>query len=164
MNTYHLAQLNVARMLGAADSAIMADFVNGLNRINALGEATPGFVWRLKSDADNAMAIRVFEDEMMIVNLTVWTGIDALYQFTYYSDHAEFFRRRREWFHKESVPMALWWLPADHLPTPQDARIRLEYLQVHGATPFAFTFRQQFTAEEAEAYLPIVPPYSPTPV
>lgn len=156
MTAYHLAQLNIARMLAPADSPVMADFMNGLSRINQLGEATPGFVWRLKSDDDNAIAIRVFDDEMIIVNLTVWRDIDSLYQFAYYSDHAEFFRRRREWFHKEDAPMAcLWWLPEGETPSPQEARLRLEYMQKHGITPYAFNFRTRFTPEDALAYMPV---------
>lgn len=156
MTTYHLAQLNVARMLAAADDPIMADFMNGLERINHLGEQTPGFVWRLKGEADNALAIRVFDDPRLIINLTVWADMESLRRFTYYSDHAEFYRRRRDWFHKDDRPMlALWWLPAGSIPTPQEARGRLEYLHAHGPTPYAFTFRHAFTTEEAAAYHPV---------
>jgi hypothetical protein len=86
--------------------------------------------------------------------MTVWESIDALYEFAYYSEHADFYRRRREWFAQPDVAMVvLWWIPAGHEPTIEEARERVEHLRAHGATPYAFTFRQRFTPEEAEAYL-----------
>ena len=36
MSTYHLAQLNVGIATAPLDSAVMADFMNNLERINAL--------------------------------------------------------------------------------------------------------------------------------
>lgn len=142
---YHLAELNIARMLAPAESPIMADFVNGLAQINALAEQSTGFVWRMKDDADNAMAIRLFDDPLLIINLSVWETIESLYEYTYYSQHAEFFRRRAEWFSKlEMVGVVLWWVKAGELPTLQDAKARLEHLNTHGASPLAFTFKKRF--------------------
>lgn len=150
---YHIAQINIARMLGEIDSPIMAEFRDNLDRINALAERSPGFVWRLKTDEGDATAIRVYEDRYLLVNMSVWERIDALREFTYYSAHTEYFRRRREWFEKLDIPMlALWWIPAGHIPTTDDAKARLEYLDQHGATPHAFTFRRRFTVEEWLAY------------
>ena len=42
---YHLAQVNIARMRAPLDHPLMTDFVAQLDRINALADATPGFVW-----------------------------------------------------------------------------------------------------------------------
>ncbi len=50
MSRYHLAQLNVGIATAPLDSDVMADFMNNLDRINALAESSPGFVWRLKAD------------------------------------------------------------------------------------------------------------------
>ena len=93
---YQLAQINIARMLAPLDSLQMADFMNGLAEINALAEKTPGFVWRLTTTAGDATALRPFDDPALIVNMSVWESFDALYQYVYYSGHADFFRRRAE--------------------------------------------------------------------
>jgi hypothetical protein len=152
MPAYHLAQLNLARMLTSLDDPSMKDFVDNVARINELGTQTPGFVWILKGEGGDATLMRPFGDDVLI-NITVWESIDALYQYAYYSEHADFFRRRKEWFHKMDVPMVvLWWVPEGHQPTVEEARERIEHLRAHGPTPLAFTFKQQYTAEEALEY------------
>lgn len=152
---YHVAQVNIGRMLGPIDGPVMADFVARLDEINALSEDSSGFVWRLTGEENNATSLRPYEDEMIIINMSVWENIDSLYQFTYYSNHVEVFRRRREWFGKMEIYLALWYVPVGHVPTPQEAKEKLEYLEQHGPTPLAFTFRQQFTVEEMLAYTPM---------
>ena len=145
---YHLAQINISRMLGAIDSPVMADFVAQLETINTLGEQSPGFVWRLKTDSGDATSIRAFEDEFIIVNMSVWTDVESLFQYAYYSGHADVYRRRAEWFEKMITPaMVMWWIPASHVPTVDEAKTKLEYLHAHGPTPLAFTFKQRFTIE-----------------
>ena len=144
---YHLAQVNVARLVAPIDSPELADFVANLEPINTLGDASPGFVWRLQTDAGDATAVPVFDDAEMIVNLTVWESVEALAEFAYRTDHKDFLRRRREWF----VPMdeaylALWWVPAGHDPTVAEAEERLLNLRAHGPTAYAFTFRDRFPA------------------
>jgi hypothetical protein len=152
---YHLAEVNIGRMLGPIDGPVMADFVARLDEINALAEAAPGFVWRLTGDGNDATSLRPYEDEMIIINLSVWENIDALYQYVYYSNHVEVFRRRREWFSKMEFYLTMWYVPAGHTPTPMEAKEKLEYLEQHGPTPLAFTFRQQFTVDEMLAYTPM---------
>jgi hypothetical protein len=151
---YHLAQLNVARMLAPKDDPILADFMAGIEQINALGSKQPGFVWLYETPlATGIETPSVFDEDVLIVNLTVWETVDDLYQFTYYTAHTDYYRRRSEWFSKlESPNYVLWWIPAGHIPTLEEAKDRLTYLTDHGATPFAFSFKQRFTAEEA-AYL-----------
>lgn len=146
---YHIAQINIGRILGEMDSPVMAEFRDNLDRINALAEASPGFVWRLKGDNNNATDIHVYDDPFMIINMSVWDGIDALFAFVYRSDHTPYVSRRKEWFERLTIPMmALWWIPAGHAPTPHEAKAKLEYLEQHGATPHAFTFKQRFTVDE----------------
>jgi hypothetical protein len=153
---YHLAELNIARLRAPLDDPMIADFVAGLDRINALAEAAPGFVWRLISDdGSDATSIRTFPDESIIVNFSVWTSVDALFNYAYYSDHTEFFRRRAEWFEKMETPsFVMWWIPAEHTSTLDEAKAKLELLTAKGATPLAFTFKQRFTADEMLAYEP----------
>ncbi|MBL8166022.1 MAG: DUF3291 domain-containing protein [Anaerolineae bacterium] len=151
--SYQIAQINIARMVAPLDSPVMADFVANLDQINALAEAAPGFVWRLKGEGNDATSLRPYEDDRIIVNMSVWQSIDALFQYTYYTAHTDFFRRRAEWFEKLATPaVTLWWVAAGHEPTPAEGRERLEYLAAHGPTPHAFTFKQHFSPEEAAAY------------
>lgn len=150
---YHLAQANIGRLLAPIDDPQIAGFKNNLDKINALAETSPGFVWRLKDDSNNATDIRLFDDPNMLVNLSVWESIDALYQYTYYSEHTAFFRRRAEWFEKlPTSPVVLWWIPADTLPKAEDLPKKFDHLETHGSTPLAFTFKERFTAEEMLAY------------
>lgn len=147
---YHLAELNIAKMLAPLDSEQMSGFMNGLAEINALAEAAPGFVWRLTTPAGDATELRPFDDPEIIVNMSVWESIDALFDYTYYSAHTDFFRRRGEWFSKMDTPaVVMWWIPAGHIPTLDEAKEKLEHLTRHGATPTAFTFKQRFPAPEA---------------
>ena len=146
---YQIAQVNIARMRGEIDSPVMADFVANLDRINVLADAAPGFVWRLKSAEGDATSLRVFDDQYLIINMSVWEFIDALFQYAYASDHTDIFRRRGEWFTRMDTPhLALWWVEADQMPTPEEAKAKLETLHAHGASPEAFTFKQRFTVED----------------
>ena len=141
----HLAQLNVARLRAPMDDPLIDDFRNNLDPINALAEGSRGFVWRLQDESGNATDIKPFGDELEIVNLTVWTDIDALADFTYRSDHVEFLRRRRDFFEAPSQPiLCLWWIEEGTIPSVEGAIERLEHLRRHGPTPTAFTFRQRF--------------------
>jgi hypothetical protein len=148
----HLAQLNIGRLRAPMDDPSIDDFRNNLDRINALAEESPGFVWRLQDEAGNATGIKPFGDELEIVNLTVWESIDSLADFTYRSGHTEFLRRRREFFEAPSQPIVcLWWVPDGAIPTVDEAIERLEHLREHGPTPTAFTFRQRFEAGDEHA-------------
>ncbi|MEP6614636.1 MAG: DUF3291 domain-containing protein [Mucilaginibacter sp.] len=150
---YHIAQINIAKMLAPIDSPVMAEFVANLDGINALAEGSPGFVWRLKEEGNNATSIKVYDDDFIIVNMSVWENTDALRQFVYQSHHVEIFKQRRQWFEKMSdMHMALWYIPSDYTPTAMDGVERLNYLRNNGETPFAFSFKKQFTVEELNAY------------
>lgn len=152
-NKYHLAQLNIAKMIAPISSPIMADFVANLDRINHIAEKHEGFIWRLTGDSNNAVAIRVFEDDSMIVNMSVWTSLDSLFKFTYASEHVEIFKRKKEWFSKMTeMHMVFWYVPDGHMPTANEAKERLKFLKTNGETPYAFTFKSKYTVEEALNY------------
>ncbi|HEX5168267.1 MAG TPA: DUF3291 domain-containing protein [Cyclobacteriaceae bacterium] len=145
----HLAQINIGKIVGPMESPEMADFANNLNYINGLAESSPGFVWRLKDESNNATSIKIFDDDFLIVNMSVWKSIDDLFNFAYKSEHLEFFKRRQEWFHKMTEAyMTMWYVDEHHVPDPQEGKERLMYLRKHGETPHAFTFRKRFTPEE----------------
>jgi hypothetical protein len=142
-------------MLAPKDDPILADFMAGIDQINALGSQQPGFVWLYETPlATGIETPSVFDEDVLIVNMTVWETIDDLYGFTYYSAHTDYYRRRGEWFTKLETPTyVLWWIPAAHIPLLDEAKERLDHLIEHGASPFAFTFKQRYTAEEAQTYL-----------
>ena len=157
MSAYELAQLNIGVIKGPIDSPVMADFVANLDRINALAERTPGFVWRLQTEEGNATAIRPYEDERVAVNMSVWRDVKSLSKYVYSSAHVEIMRRRREWFEKmDQAFLVLWWVPRGHRPSIDEAKARLEILRSKGPTPEAFTFRQAFPAPDADPARPPV--------
>lgn len=149
---WHLAQINIGRLLAPIDSPQIAGFVAQLDRINALADRAPGFVWRLQSDSGSATDLAYNDDPLIIVNMSVWESIQALRTYAYTGEHVEVFRDRAKWFEKMSLPQyCRWWIPAGHIPTVAEGRERLEHYQRHGATPEAFWFSQQFPAPELAA-------------
>ena len=150
MSAYELAQLNIGIVKGPMDSPVMAQFAANLARVNALADAAPGFVWRLQTESGDATAIRPFEDENLLVNMSVWRDAESLRQFVYHSGHVEIMRRRREWFERMSDSyLVLWWVARGQRPTITQAIERLEALRRQGPHPQAFTFGQLFPAPDA---------------
>ncbi|TGG95067.1 DUF3291 domain-containing protein [Natronospirillum operosum] len=146
MSKYQLAQLNIARLLAPLDSPQLADFVANLDRINALAESSPGFVWRLQTEEGDATSIDYFGDDK-IVNMSVWESIEALHDYVYRSAHVEVLRRKKEWFHTMAeAHMVLWWVPAGHLPSIEEAAVKLALFNEQGPTEQAFSFKQPFPA------------------
>lgn len=147
---HQLAQINIARMVAPVESPVMAEFMNALDAMNALAEHSPGFVWRLKDAAGNATAIHPYADDRLIINLTVWDDIETLKTYAYKTAHVDFVRRRHLWFETHHTPyLALWWIPAGHIPSVEEAKNRLEHLRAHGETPQAFSFRTSFAPPES---------------
>lgn len=143
---YELAEVNIARLLEPLDSPRLKDFVAWLEPVNALADAAPGFVWRLVGDGgDDATALRILDDDWLIVNASVWAGPQHLRDFVYSDGHRAVLRRRREWFEKlgEAVT-ALWWVPAGHRPTVAEDQERLVHLREHGPTAHAFGLHDEF--------------------
>ncbi len=152
MNNYHLAQINIAKRLVPMDDPIMQDFVNNIERINAIADQSNGFVWRLK-DEDKDEAASIFKDDALLINMSVWENKESLFNYTYRSNHLEIFKRKKEWFSKiKMAHMAFWYVPVGYVPTFKDAKIRLDYLNSHGETPFAFTFKSQFSIDDTLNY------------
>src|SRR5262245_50489620 len=144
----HLAQLNIARPRGPLDGRVMAEFMANLERINGLGDASPGFVWRLQGGDGNATTLDQPFGPGIIVNMTVWADIEALRAFVFRSEHVGFLRRRADWFEKlPGPPTVLWWVSAGHRPTLGEAKRRLELLAEHGPSAEAFTFAHAYEAD-----------------
>ena len=158
----HLAQINIGRILHPLDDPRMAGFVDNLAAINALAEASDGFVWRLKDDSGNATAIPAYADPAIIVNMSVWTAPEALHAFAYRSEHRAFVHRRKEWFAPFEAPyLALWWVAVGHAPGVGEGRDRLDHLARVGPTAYAFNFRRLFPPGLAEPRVPPQPGAEP---
>lgn len=124
----------------------MADFVANLERLNALAECAPGFVWRLKDDAGNATALRPFGTDTL-VNMSVWASVEQLGDYVYKSAHVDIMKRRKEWFaHMQEAYTVLWWVPQGHHPDEHEAMQKLQSLRALGPTEEAFNFKQAFAA------------------
>jgi hypothetical protein len=142
---WQIAQVNIALPREPLDTPALADFVAELEPVNALADSAPGFVWRLQDESGDATSIQAFDDERLIINMSVWESIENLWRFVYDSRHLEVMRRRREWMVKlAETHMALWWVPAGHLPGTDEARERIDHLRGHGPTPHAFSFKQRY--------------------
>jgi len=142
---YHLAQINIGRLIAPLDDPKIAEFVSQLAPINAIADKAPGFVWRLQSESGNATDIAYNDDPSIMVNMSVWESLEALRDYAYKSEHMKVFRDRAKWFVKMDKPhYCLWWIPDGHIPTVAEGRERLEHYQTHGATPYSFWFSQEF--------------------
>ena len=145
MTGYHLAEINVARLLAPAGAPQVQGFFDALDAVNAAAEAATGFVWRLSGPDENAHADAVFDDPLLTINMSVWDSLEALMQFVYRDPvHLGAFRQKADWFEHMERSLALWWVPDGHIPSPEEGRARLEAIRREGPTPFAFDFRTRF--------------------
>jgi hypothetical protein len=153
---FHLAQVNIALAREPLDSPLLADFVAALAPINALADAAAGFVWRLQGDDGDSTAIRGFDDDRIVVNMSTWESLETLASYVFKPGHAAVMRERRKWFiPMQEAYMALWWVPAGHRPTVREAEERVAHLRAHGPRAFAFTFKHPFPAPGASAPSPL---------
>ncbi len=139
----------------------MIDFVSNLDRINELADSSEGFVWRLQGEGNDATSLRPFDDDFIIVNMSVWDNLESLKNYVYKSAHTDILKRRAEWFEKvqeATMPagasygleamVVMWWIPQGHIPIVSEAKERLEHLRLHGSSEFAFSFQKAFPAPE----------------
>jgi len=144
---FHLAQVNLARAVAPLTDPRLADFVALLDEINELADRSPGFVWRIQTDAGNATDIQIEDDPRLIVNMSLWESSEALFDYVYKSGHLRVLSRRKEWFERSEKPsLALWWVPAGAPPTLEDGLERLDHLVRLGPSAHAFTFKTLFPA------------------
>ena len=143
----NLAQLNIAKLKEPLDHPSLHGFVSRLDEINAIADKSPGFVWRLiEEENDPPVNTSVFDDPMVVVNMSVWESLEDLKDFVYKTDHVQVYLQKDQWFHKPTSPhMVLWWVSKGHIPSPQEAKERLSYLTSNGPSKYAFTFKEFFT-------------------
>lgn len=157
MSQFHIAQINIARFALPKDDPANAPFMTALDPVNAQADGAPGFVWRLVGEGNDAIGIdAVPGDPRLAVNMSVWTGIDALADFVYRNaDHLVIMRRRREWLEHIAVYQALWWVPAGHVPTVAEGMAKIARITLHGPTAEAFTFTRPFAAPDGAEAAPV---------
>ncbi len=145
-----LAEINVAKMRGVnIDDPIMKEFVDNLDKVNALAESSPGFIWRLKDDAGDATSYNPYDDEQIIINISVWKNIESLKHFVYKTFHTDFVKRRKEWFTLYGrVHTAMWWVNQGEYPTIDESVSRLDHLQKNGASSYVFDFKHPIKAPQ----------------
>lgn len=149
MTRYHIAQVNIGRVKAPLEDPVMQGFVARLDEINALADQSPGFVWRLQTAEGNATYLRPYDDDRILLNMSVWATFEALKHYVYRTAHAALLQQRQAWFERFAGSyLALWWVPAGHLPGIDEAKQRLAYLDAHGPTEFAFTFKAFFPPDE----------------
>jgi hypothetical protein len=154
VSKYHIAQLNISTLLAPIDSPQLSEAVANLDRIHALAEDSPGFVWRQKNEEGDATGIDYFVSDK-IGNLALWDSVDVLHNYVYRSAHVEIMRRKKEWFNKMGdAYMVLWWEPADHISSVEEAAQKLNVLREHRPTAEAFTFKKAFPAPSKLANVP----------
>ena len=149
----YLAQLNIAKLKYPIDSPELKEFTDNLAPVNQLAEESEGFIWRLKDDNGDATSFQAYSDPSIIVNMSTWSSIDALKNFMFRTHHRDFLRRKAQWF--ENIPQdnyVLWWIPNDCTPTIEEGIERLNYLRNNSDSPYAFTFKSNFSTTEATEY------------
>ncbi len=155
MTQWHLAQINIGRLVAPRGDPRVQPFFDALDAVNALADTSEGFVWRLQTEAGNAMDISYSPDPLLAVNMSVWRDADSLFAFVYRSAHTPVMAKRRDYFQRfESAYQALWWVPAGEIPTVNDGLSRLWMLDRFGPSPHAFTFKARYPAPD-EAGLPV---------
>lgn len=145
VSLWHIAQINVGRLVAPIDDPRIQPFVDRLDAVNAVADAAPGFVWRLQDDTGNATSILVTDDPFFLINMSVWTDIESFTDFVYGDAHKPLLSQRLDWFERPRGPiLAMWWVPAGHIPTPDEGIARLDHLKAHGPGPHAFTLAKPF--------------------
>jgi hypothetical protein len=146
MGEFQIAEINIARMKGVdINDPIMKEFVDNLDKVNSIAESSKGFVWRLKDESNNATNINPYNDEQVIINISVWQSIESLEDFMYKTFHSEFLKRRKQWFQNfGKVSTAMWWINKGDLPNVNEAVEKLAYLQKNGPSEIVFDFKKKY--------------------
>ncbi|WP_350287885.1 DUF3291 domain-containing protein [uncultured Croceitalea sp.] len=147
---FYLAQANIAQFKAPLDSPMMKEFVDFLEPVNRFAEESEGFVWRLKDDEGRSASYieSPFQNEMMAINLSLWTDLEAFKNFVYGTVHSYFLRNKKKWFDaKGPSQFVMWWMPKGEIPTLELAKAKLELHQKRGDTTVAFSMKQLFSPE-----------------
>ena len=139
---YHLAELNIGRLVADTDDARVAKFMGALDTVNGIGKRSPGFVWMMEGSGEPGTGnteTKIGGDPRFIANLTLWTDVESLENFVWKTVHAQFYRRRLEWFEAMGErDFVMWWVPEGQRPTLDEGLARLATLRAVGPGEDAF--------------------------
>ena len=146
---YQLAHLNIVRMRAPLEDPIMQRFVDWLDPVFGLADDSEGFVWRLQTEEGLASADHTFDDESLLINMSVWESGEHLKAFVLDPNHMQVMKESSSWFLPLPKPfLVLWWIRSGQLPSADEAKKKLEFLAAHGPTAEAFTFYPAFPPPE----------------
>lgn len=135
----YLAELNVARARYDMSDRAMSGFVQRLDTVNTLAEASKGFIWRYKEEGDGPETVSLDGDPRLIVNLSVWETAKDLEHFVWNTVHRQVYRKRTQWFSNLGRPhFVMWHVKPDAMPSVAEAAARLEHLTKYGPSAEAF--------------------------
>ncbi len=144
----HLAQLNIGRIRYEIDDPRMADFTNNLALVNGLAERTPGFVWRFIDDSGNSTSTRPYADPRIAINMSVWRAASRRSSASSIrpSISVSIAAAPNGSSISRSAYFVMWWVPAGHRPSVEEAVARLEHLKQHGPSDHAFDWADRIGA------------------
>jgi hypothetical protein len=149
----HVAHLNVARLRALPGDPLVAEFIDNVDKVNAVAERSPGFVWRWTDEAARVSSDLTFEalfnDPLMAALLSVWETVADLQHFVQRTVHGGFVRRRETWFEPAVGPAyVLWMIEKGQVPTLSEGCSRLARLAELGPTDQAFDFTYSLKSAE----------------
>lgn len=145
MTGRHLAELNFGTLRHDWDDPRIAPFQSVLDKVGAIAQRCPGFVWQLDDEAMDAAqrdpAGPFGANPRTASTLSVWTDAQSLWFFVERSVHGRYLRRATEWFEPgDRGHLVLWWVPEGHRPTLAEGMERYRTLQADGPSETAFDF------------------------
>lgn len=142
---YYLIHANIAVAREALDHPIMADFVEIADEIDEIAHNSPGFVAQPTPRDEGS----IFKGKYLL-NLSIWDTVESLRDFTYSNAHKLALTRREDWFIQgERYNYVLYWSQRESLPTEKEIKARIDYLRFKGPSPYAFTFDEAYSLEDA---------------
>ena len=139
--------MNLARLLHPADDPRVAEFVQGVDAVNAVAERSPGFIWRLTAPVSRTAGSGNFEaidadDPLIASSVSVWEDPESLRHFVHKTLHGVFLRKRTEWFEPLSGPVyVIWPVAGDARPGMAEAKVKLAELARDGASAAVYDFK-----------------------
>jgi len=135
-----LVQFDLVKPKYPRDDERMSGFYKNVDYINSLAENSQGFIWR-EVEEDRNVLERLW-GEGYLYTLSTWENVESLKGFVYHSNHLEMIRSGYKWFDKINHPrLVLWWVPANHTPSLEEAHERLMYLYENGPSNHAFDLK-----------------------
>lgn len=141
MSAMHVAQFNVVRFKFPPGHVALRTFEENVARINAIAEASPGFVWRYVEAGTRDVEFVQFVDGSFLGALSVWESIEALKAFVYGKAHLEMMRRKAEWMSNMAErSYVLWHVERGIQPRPEEGWKRLVHFRENSDSAMSFSF------------------------